>query len=168
MAGRDPAALAALAIEALAASGQRGLLVTGWGGLRAGSVPANVLVLDGAPHSWLFPRMAAVVHHGGAGTTAEGLRAGVPTIIVPFAFDQTFWGARVAALGLGPVPIARKTLTAERLAAAITRAVTDRAMRERARACGQRIRVEAGVANAVAVVHHYFSVSRPPESEQSQ
>ena len=168
MAGRDPAALAALAIEALAASGQRGLLVTGWGGLRAGSVPANVFVLDGAPHSWLFPRMAAVVHHGGAGTTAEGLRAGVPTIIVPFAFDQTFWGARVAALGLGPAPIARKHLTAERLAAAITRAVSDRAMRERARAGGQRIRAEDGTGNAVTVVHHYFSVSRPPESEQSQ
>ena len=92
MAGRNPEQLAMLILEALAKSGQRGLLLTGWGGLRPELVPDNVFVLDSAPHSWLFPRMAAVVHHGGAGTTAEGLRAGVPTVIVPFAFDQPFWG----------------------------------------------------------------------------
>jgi sterol 3beta-glucosyltransferase len=76
--------------------------------------------------------MAAVVHHGGAGTTAEGLRAGVPAVIVPFAFDQFFWGARVHALGLGPAPIPRKQLTAARLAGAIHKAVTDPGIRQRA------------------------------------
>ena len=109
MAGRNPEKLAKLILDALAISGQRGLLLTGWGGLRAELAPDNVFVLDSAPHSWLFPRMAAVVHHGGAGTTAEGLRAGVPSVIVPFAFDQFFWGARVKELGLG----ARSNFTKE-------------------------------------------------------
>ena len=119
MAGRNPEQLATLVLEALAQSGQRGLLLTGWGGLRPETVPDSVFVVDSAPHCWLFPRMAAVVHHGGAGTTAEGLRAGVPSVIVPFVLDQPFWGARVKALGLGPDPIPHKNLTADRLARAI-------------------------------------------------
>ncbi len=78
MAGRNSEHLARLVLDALAQTGQRGLLLRGWGGLTPELVPDNVFVLDSAPHSWLFPRMAAVVHHGGAGTTAEGVRAGVP------------------------------------------------------------------------------------------
>ncbi len=132
MAGRNPQKLAELVVEALAISGQRGLLVTGWGGMRPELRSENVFVVDSAPHSWLFPRMAAVVHHGGAGTTAEGLRAGVPAVIVPFVLDQPFWGARVKAMGLGPDPIPQKDLTAERLAQAIQMAVTDADMKERA------------------------------------
>ena len=134
---------ARLILEALAKSGQRGLLLTGWGGMRTDSVPENVFVVDAAPHRWLFARMAAVVHHGGAGTTAEGLRAGVPTIIVPFVFDQPFWGARVNALGLGPAPIPQKRLTADGLAHAIRIAVTDTEMKQRARAIGAAIRAAA-------------------------
>jgi sterol 3beta-glucosyltransferase len=156
MAGRRPQELASLAIEALAHSGQRGLLLTGWGGLRPESVPANVLVVPSAPHSWLFPRMAAVVHHGGAGTTAEGLRAGVPTVVVPFVLDQPFWGARIKALGLGPQPIPRKSLTAERLADAITVAVTDAGIRQRAQAVGLAVRGEDGVGGAVELVRRYL------------
>ncbi len=155
MAGRDPEQLAALTIEALAKSGQRGLLLTGWGGLNTSSVPDNVLVVKSAPHGWLFPRMAAVVHHGGAGTTAEGLRAGVPSVIVPFVFDQPFWGARIKALGAGPAPIPIKQLTADRLARAIQTAVTDTNMKRRAKTCGEAIRAENGVGNAVAVVRRY-------------
>ena len=155
MAGRDPEQLAALTIEALAKSGQRGLLLTGWGGLNTSSVPDNVLVVKSAPHGWLFPRMAAVVHHGGAGTTAEGLRAGVPSVIVPFVFDQPFWGARIKALGAGPAPIPIKQLTADRLAHAIQTAVTDTNMKRRAKTCGEAIRAENGVGNAVAVVRRY-------------
>ncbi len=131
MAGRDPEQFARLILEALAKSGQRGLLLTGWGGLHPESVPDNVFVVDSAPHSWLFPRMAAVVHHGGAGTTAEGLRAGVPSVIVPFILDQPFWGARIKALGLGPDPIPQKNLTADRLANAIKLAVTNSDMKTR-------------------------------------
>lgn len=156
MAGRNPAQMAGLVLRALAQSGQRGLLLTGWGGLRTQALPSNVFVLEAAPHRWLFPRMAAVVHHGGAGTTAEGLRAGKPSVIAPFAFDQSFWGARIQAMGLGPAPVPQKKLTADRLAHAIDVAVTDLGMRQRAAACGQAIAAEDGVGNAVKVVRQVF------------
>lgn len=156
MAGRNPEKLAKLILDALAKSGQRGLLLTGWGGLRAELVPDNVFVLDSAPHRWLFPRMAAVVHHGGAGTTAEGLRAGVPSVIIPFAFDQFFWGARIKELGLGPDPIPQKDLTADRLAEAIRISVTDAGMRQRANSCGAAIRAENGIGSAVEIIKQYF------------
>lgn len=161
MAGSDPAGLARITLDALAMSGQRGVLVTGWGGLYVGDAPATVHVLEAAPHSWLFPRMAVVVHHGGAGTTAAGLRVGLPTVITPFAFDQFFWGARVQAMGLGPAPLPRKQLTADRLAAAIRRAVTDPAIRQRAALCGQAIRSEEGIDAAVAVVERYVRAANP-------
>jgi len=132
------------------------VLLTGWGGLKPEQLTSNVFVLNSAPHSWLFPRMAALVHHGGAGTTAEGLRAGVPSIIVPFILDQPFWGARVQSMGLGPAPLPQKKLTAERLAAAITTAVTDSGMRERARLTGEAIRAEDGVGSAVKLVQRYL------------
>jgi len=156
MAGRNPEQLAKLTLEALAKSGQRGLLNTGWGGLRTELAPDNVFVLEDAPHSWLFPRMAAVVHHGGAGTTAEGLRAGVPTVIVPFVFDQSFWGARVKALGLGPKPIPQKRLTADCLANAIKIAVSDANIKQRANSYGEVIRAEDGVGNAIKTIKQYF------------
>ena len=166
MAGRNPEQLAGLTLEALAKSGQRGLLLTGWGGLRTDLAQDNVFVIDSAPHSWLFPRMAAVVHHGGAGTTAEGLRAGVPTVIVPFVFDQPFWGARVNALGLGPEPIPQKNLTADRLAHAIRMAVTDPGMKQRANAYGAAIRAEDGVGSAVRIIKRYFGAPVKAESEE--
>ncbi|GAB4447658.1 MAG: glycosyltransferase [Anaerolineae bacterium] len=165
MAGRNPEQMAGLILAALAKSGRRGVLLTGWGGLRAGQVPDTVFVLNSAPHSWLFPRMAAVVHHGGAGTTAEGLRAGVPAVVIPFVFDQPFWGARLKALGMGPEPIPRKKLTADRLAGAITAAVTDTQMRQRARVCGEAIRAEDGVSRAVAIIQRYLGAPETAESE---
>lgn len=160
MAGQEPQQLANLVLEALAKSGRRGLLLTGWGGLKTDSLPENIFVLDSAPHSWLFPRMAAVVHHGGAGTTAEGLRAGVPNVILPFIFDQAFWGMRIKALGLGPSPVPQKKLTADRLTAAIQTALTDQALRARAAATGAAIRTEDGVAVAVEIVRQSFG---PPD-----
>jgi sterol 3beta-glucosyltransferase len=156
MAGRNPEKLAQIVLGALAECSQRGVLVTGWGGLRPESLPKDVFVLDSAPHRWLFPRMAAVVHHGGAGTTAEGLRAGVPSVIVPFVLDQPFWGARVKAMGLGPDPIPQKNLTAGRLAHTIRVTVTDPGMKQRARACGAAIRAENGIDNALKIVQQTF------------
>jgi sterol 3beta-glucosyltransferase len=96
MGGRNPARTTRLVLEALAKTGQRGLLVTGWGGLETEEEPDNVFKVENAPYDWLFPRMAAVVHHGGAGTTAAGLQAGKPSVICPFVADQPFWGQRGA------------------------------------------------------------------------
>jgi sterol 3beta-glucosyltransferase len=152
MTTRQPEETARLVVQALAQTGQRAILVSGWGGLQAEALPDNVLVLESIPHDWLFQRVAAVVHHGGAGTTAAGLRAGVPSIVIPFFADQPFWGQRVADLGVGPQPIPRARLTVQRLAAAINAAVTDADLRGRAAALGATIRAEDGVARAVAVV----------------
>jgi UDP:flavonoid glycosyltransferase YjiC (YdhE family) len=160
MGGRNPEDFAVIVLKALAKSGQRGLLLTGWGGMNVMKVPDNVFVLTSAPHNWLFPRMAAVVHHGGAGTTAEGLRAGIPTVIVPFIVDQSFWGNRVKDLGVGPEPISAKKLTAERLAAAIQAATTDSKMKQRAGALGKAIRAEDGVGNAVKIIKQYLGESQ--------
>ncbi|TDD58684.1 glycosyltransferase, partial [Actinomadura rubrisoli] len=92
----------------------------------------QVFAVRDVPHSWLFPQMAAVVHHGGAGTTAAGLRAGVPTVVCPFFGDQPYWGERVAALGAGPRPLPFRALTVPRLASKIRRAVQDQGMADRA------------------------------------
>jgi sterol 3beta-glucosyltransferase len=110
------------------------------------------LMVDSIAHSWLFPRMAAVVHHGGAGTTAAGLRAGVPSIVVPFFGDQLFWGQRVEKLGVGTAPIPRKKLTVDNLARAIDRAVTDRVMCQQSASLGAKIQSEDGIAIAVSVI----------------
>ena len=152
MSPRNPEAMTQVILRALARTQQRAIILSGWGGLHSSDLPDSVYMLDSIPFSWLFPRVAAVVHHGGAGTTSAGLRAGVPSIIVPFFADQPFWGQRVADLGVGPAPIPRKKLTAERLAQAIQTAVTDQAMRQRATDLGARIRSEDGIARAVAVV----------------
>ena len=156
MAGRKPGHFAEIVLEALVQTGQRGILATGWGGLDVGKIPENLFVLDSAPHGWLFPRMAAVVHHGGAGTTGEALRAGKPGVIVPFIVDQLFWGKRVAALGAGTEPIPAKKLTPARLAEAIRRVTSDSAMQQRAEAVGREIRTENGVESAVALVRDFL------------
>ncbi len=152
MAGQNPRHLARIVVAALQQAGVRGFLASGWGGLQADDLPASLFALDQAPHDWLFPRMAAVVHHGGAGTTAAGLRAGKPTVICPFIADQPFWGERVFALGAGPAPIPHKQLTAERLVDAIRSATNDAAMQHSAQTLGQRIREEDGVARAMDII----------------
>jgi sterol 3beta-glucosyltransferase len=152
MGSRKPAETADLVLAALERTGQRGILSSGWGGLSQENLPDTVHMVDSVPHSWLFPRVAAVVHHGGAGTTAAGLRAGVPSIVIPFFGDQLFWGQRVEKLGVGTTPIPRKLLTIELLAQAIHRAVTDPEIGQRAASLGATIRAEDGVACAVAVI----------------
>ena len=145
----DPEGSRATAIAALKRLGLRGILATG----RRGMAGPGIIEIEGAPHDWLFPRMAAVVHHGGAGTTAEGLRAGRPTAVFPSNFgDQLFWGRRVYALGVGPEPVPQKKLTAERLVTSIRAITGDEGMRRRAAALGEKIRAEDGVARAVEIV----------------
>jgi UDP:flavonoid glycosyltransferase YjiC (YdhE family) len=156
MTPRQAEFLTTTAIEAFKRAGQRGILLTGWGGIGQSDLPDTVLKIDAATHAWLFPRMAAIVHHGGAGTTAEALRAGVPSIVTPFFADQPFWGQRVSELGVGPAPIPQKQLTAEKLADAVHIAVTDAGLRDRAAALGQKIRAEDGVARAVDATHRHL------------
>ncbi len=159
MKNRDPQAATALVLDALKRAGQRGILLTGWGGLTSADLPETVYQLDAIPHDWLFPQMAAVVHHGGIGTTAAGLRAGVPSILTPFFADQPLWGSIVYRLGVGPKPIPNARLTADKLARAIEQAVSDPGMRVRAAALGAKLRSEDGTGVAVRA----FEASLAPD-----
>jgi sterol 3beta-glucosyltransferase len=152
MSGSNPQRLTNIVVEALQQTRVRGIIATGWGGLDAANLPETIFKLEQAPHDWLFPRVTAVVHHGGAGTTAAGLRAGRPTIICPFMGDQPFWGKRVNELGIGPEPIPQKKLTVEKLAAALQAVTTNSSMREKAAVLGKQIRAEDGLANAVNII----------------
>jgi len=129
-----------------------GILATGWGGMsKIDSLPKDIFILESAPHSWLFPQMAAVVHHGGAGTTAAGLRAGVPGVVIPFSNDQFAWGRRAYELGVGSKPIPRKTLTAEKLADAI-RFVLTKEIKDAAKVLGAKIQSENGALAAAKII----------------
>lgn len=143
MPGLDPEAMADTAIAALAQTGKRALLAIGGGALKVRNVPEHIHVIDAAPHGELFRHVSATVHHGGAGTTAASIRAGLPTAICPFFGDQPFWARRVVDLGIGPAPLDRKALTVEAFAAAL-RTMDDAALRDRAGALGAKVQAENG------------------------
>ncbi|OTB17502.1 glycosyltransferase family 1 protein [Daldinia sp. EC12] len=157
----DPNGLTRTIFDAVAETGVRALVSKGWGGLGADSVgiPEGVFMLGNVPHDWLFERVAAVCHHGGAGTTAAGINAGKPTIVVPFFGDQPFWGAMVARAGAGPEPIPYKKLTAESLAKAIKMALMPETQ-ERARELGEKIREEKGTDVGAHSFHKHLDVDR--------
>jgi UDP:flavonoid glycosyltransferase YjiC (YdhE family) len=157
MINQDPKETASTVIAALARSGQHGIIGSGWSGIQEEDLPDFVHIVGSVPHTWLFPRMAAVVHHGGVGTTAAGLRAGVPSIITPFFGDQLYWAHRAFELGVGPKPIPKKQLDTEKLSRAITIAVSDEAMKEKAADLGCKIRNENGVSAAVRALEQTFS-----------
>ena len=152
MAGRNPQRMANIVVDALQKAKVRGIIATGWGGLDVSNLTETIFKLDRVPHTWLFPRVSAVIHHGGAGTTASGLRAGIPTIVCPFLVDQPYWGERIYALGVGTKPIPQKKLTARKLAEAIREVTTDRVIRQNAATLGQKIREEDGIAKAIAII----------------
>ncbi len=139
-------------LEAIKLSGQRAIILSGWAGIGSANIPDNVYILKYAPHSWLFPHMLAIVHHGGAGTTAAALRSGIPSIIVPHNGDQPFWGNHVYQLGAGAKTIPRNQLTAENLSTAIHEVISSQSMRETAQAIGVRIRSEDSIQNALSVI----------------
>jgi sterol 3beta-glucosyltransferase len=149
---RNSEDITTLVFEALKQTGQRGIIAQGWGGLSSANLPKSVFAVKDIPFDWLFPRMAALVHHGGAGTTAYGLRAGVPTIIIPFILDHFFWGRQITALGIGPQPILPKRLTTERLANAIHIVINDQALRTRASKIGEALQAEQGVEQVVRII----------------
>ncbi len=137
--------------DAVSRSGRRAVVIRGWGALELGS-DERLLVVDHAPFDWLFSRVAAVVHHGGAGTVAMAARAGVPQVIVPFVADQFFWAWQLRRLLVSPGGLSRRTLTGASLADAIASAV---AMREAARGLAARMAGEDGVGSAIATLEEW-------------
>jgi UDP:flavonoid glycosyltransferase YjiC (YdhE family) len=150
------AALTRLTLDALERAGQRGIIMPLRGGLSSLRLPPNVFSFDFIPHDWLFPQMAAIVHHGGAGTTAETLHSGVPSIVVSFWIEEEYWGRKVANLGVGSQPISYRRLTSEKLAKAIATVTENQSMRQRATELAQKIRSEDGIRQAVAVINKYL------------
>jgi sterol 3beta-glucosyltransferase len=147
----------ALTVRSLERLGRRGILLGG----EKGGLPNNIINIPGeVPYDWLFWQVAAVVHHGGAGTTAAALKAGVPSVFIPVLPDQAFWAWRMAALGAGPDPIPPRRLTAERLASAVQRATTDVEMRRRCRELGEKISAEDGVGRAVEAFEEHIGKRR--------
>jgi UDP:flavonoid glycosyltransferase YjiC (YdhE family) len=157
MSSRKPEETAEIILNAIVKTKQRTIMLTGWGGLKKANLPDNVFMVDSIPISWLFPRVSAAIHHGGAGTTAEALKAGIPSVVIPFFGDQFFWGRRVFELGVGPEPIPRKKLTAERLSKAIQETMANPIMHQNAANLGAKIRMEDGIANAVAIIQNLES-----------
>jgi sterol 3beta-glucosyltransferase len=155
MHARDAEQQTRVVVEALARAGQRGVVLTGWGALTDTDLPSHVFGIRSVPHEWLFPRTSAVVHHCGAGTTGAGLRAGIPTVPVPFFADQPFWGRCLASLGVASRPIPLERLSVKRLAEAIHQVTTTDSVRERAAAVGEQVRSEQGIARAVELIDRY-------------
>ena len=139
--------------KALTQIGQRGILLVDKYAYKTQKYSDILYLTNGIAHDWLFPQMQAIVHHGGAGTTAASLQAGVPTIVVPHISDQWFWGYQVAQIGAGPRPISRKQLTAQNLAEKLDVAIHNQQMRQRAREIGARMKSEDGVEQAVKAMN---------------
>ena len=145
----DPEALTRLIFQAVKSAGVRAIVSKGWSGVGGNDdVPEDVYLIGNCPHDWLFQRVSAVVHHGGAGTTAAGIAAGRPTVVVPFFGDQPFWGEMVARAGAGPEPVPFKKMTAESLAASITFALKPE-VQEGAQKMAQDIKKEDGARGMV-------------------
>ncbi|PVH68558.1 glycosyltransferase family 1 protein [Cadophora sp. DSE1049] len=157
----DPNAMTELIFEAVRKTGQRVLLSKGWGGMGAEDlrIPDGVFMLGNCPHDWLFQKVSCVVHHGGAGTTAAGITAGRPTLVVPFFGDQPFWGAMVARAGAGPDPIPHKQLTADGLADSINFCLRPESL-ERAKELAGKISTERGSDMGAQSFHQFLKVDR--------
>ena len=151
-----------IAVEARARNGRQALILTGWSGYaeRRDGQDGHVFVTGDAPHDWLFPRVSAVIHHGGAGTVAAALRAGVPSVILPFFFDQRFWGQRLAACGLGPPPTPFYRLSTATMARALDLTESSDDMRCRLQRLSTKLRQEDGVGKAVAILSQALDKAR--------
>lgn len=160
----DMALLRGMLAQALAETRLRAVIAPGWSDLPAEGWGPGVYALEGyVPHAWLLPRVRAIVHHGGAGTTAAGLRAGLPTLIVPFGGDQFYWGDRVHTLGCGPAPLLRRSLRGDRLAQALRELVDTPAYAENARRMQALLLAEDGCARAADIIEDSLAGRvRPP------
>ncbi|KAL2330210.1 hypothetical protein Fmac_017791 [Flemingia macrophylla] len=165
---QDPEKMTHTIIQALEKTGQRGIINKGWGGLGAlAEQKKSVYLLDNCPHDWLFPRCTAVVHHGGAGTTAAGLRAECPTTIVPFFGDQPFWGERVHARGVGPAPIPVDEFSPERLVDAIHFMLKPE-VKKRAVELANAMKNEDGVLGAVKAFYKHYPREKSKYDKSNQ
>ena len=151
MINRQSESIHAAVVAALLKNRQRAIFLAGWGASNAEPDSEYFLHLESVPHTWLFSRCQMIIHHGGAGTTAAGLRAGIPNIVIPHTADQPFWGKRVWALGVGPAPIPVKKLTAANLAYALRQAGNPSVLAA-AENMGRIIRTENGVSAAIGVI----------------
>lgn len=166
---QEPEKMTKTIVEALELTGQRGIINKGWGGLGNLAEPKDfVYLLDNVPHDWLFLHCKAVVHHGGAGTTAAGLKAACPTTIVPFFGDQPFWGERVHARGLGPPPVPVEQFSLPKLVESI-KFMLDPQVKERAVEVAKAMESEDGVTGAVRAFFKHLPRNSPPvPAPQSQ
>ena len=153
MVNRDAEQIDQVVREALRRTNNRGIILSGWGGVEH-QRSNDLYYVESVPHDWLLPHCKIVIHHGGAGTASAGLRAGIPNIIVPFTADQPFWGNRVHAIGVGPRSILVKNLSVKNLVQAIAEAESN-VIRERAQVIGQEIRSEDGVKDAIKLIEAY-------------
>src|SRR5579859_1796743 len=174
----DPAAMTELVLEAIAQAGCRAIIQQGWGGLGKQNVPDNIYVAGFAPHAWLFPRASLIVHHGGAGTTASTLRAGIPAVVVPHTLDQPIWAEFARYKGCTKSVIPFVHLNARRLGAAIRGALATPALFQAAVAFGEEIRAESGVQTARKLIEELVAgrqrpvevsgVTKPEKAKQTQ
>ncbi|MEH1833501.1 MAG: glycosyltransferase [Nostoc sp.] len=157
----NPEYLTHYIVEALKKTHLGGIILSGWGDVgRTVNIKDSlrVFVIKEVPHDWLFPQVSAVVHHGGASTTAAVLRAGIPSVTVPFFADQPVWGEKLTRLGVSPQPILYKKVSEETLAEAIKVVLGDEKMRSKAQELGEKIRGEDGVANAIEAFHRHLGL----------
>lgn len=158
---KDPNKMTQVIVDAMAHTKQRAIIQKGWGGLGVmENTPPHIYLLGNCPHDWLFPQCAAVVHHGGAGTTAAGLKAECPTTVVPFFGDQPFWGHCVNEQGVGPKPIPVEHFDFDNLVHAIT-TMLEPDVKEAAKKMAAKIGSEDGVKGAVSAFHRHL----PPHTK---
>jgi UDP:flavonoid glycosyltransferase YjiC (YdhE family) len=153
---RNAQATAQLIMRAVQIAGQRVVVMRGWAGLHAEDMPNGMFLIDGAPHSWLFPQMAGVVHHGGAGTTGAAFMAGVAQFVIPHFAEQPYWGRRTYELGVGVKPVPKQKLSDEALAQGISRMINNRNLQTSAKILGKKIEAERGIDNAVEKINQFL------------
>ncbi len=141
-------------LEAAIHLGERIIILTGWGGWQPDVRNEDTFFIESAPHSWLFQQCKLVIHHGGAGTTAAGLKAGTPEIIIPHAADQPFWGSRIAEIGVGPAPIPVKKVTTEKLISALQNTNSEE-IRNKAAQISLQIQSENGIEKAISIIEKH-------------
>jgi UDP:flavonoid glycosyltransferase YjiC (YdhE family) len=149
---KDPIHMTSVILQALEQTGQRAVMVSGWGGLISSNLPTSVFLAESVPFDWLFPKIQAAIHHGGLGTTAAALSAGIPSVTIPFGLDQPFWARTLHQLGVAGKPLDPNRLTTALLVDTIGSVLNDQTMLQKAAQLGDRIRSEDGVETAVHII----------------